>query len=202
MKQYQSPLEVAGRITDPSKYKGAANIILKGYKSERQRILENLQSEQFIKSNPVTPAEKVETKIEEKILPNRMYFKPRNNLERIKDELMQRHVNIEEIEGEQYNPQSKPGQKPGSSKAEANVAHKEEGLTPKQIFASLHHKTYFKAVKTVQSRSQASLTPSAKLDYNIIEGVKHSAKGIDLRPEELKILASEALKYCHVEDSQ
>lgn len=200
IKQYKSPLEIAGRTTDPSKYKGSANIILKGYKTERERIYENQQKEIYTKSNPVTPTDVKITKHIENQGQFRMYFKPRTNLERIKDELQQRHVNIAEIEGEKIKEIPVPHNLSKSqSKSDILGTHIEDSIQPKQIFASLHNKTYFKAVKTVQNRSSPCLKSPKDLDPKILRSVKNSVKGVDLKPDELALLAGEALRSCNVE---
>ena len=36
---YQSPIENAGRVSDPSKFKGKARIVVREYKTQRQRLM-------------------------------------------------------------------------------------------------------------------------------------------------------------------
>ncbi|CAG9315017.1 unnamed protein product [Blepharisma stoltei] len=200
---YQKPLETAGRTTDPAKFKGHAHLILKGYQSERQRLANSMRHNQFLSSVPLNLLEKWRDRDEEKELNERMYFKPRTNLERVKDELMTRHIDIREI-GDEYKNKPKPKlelKKSVSSEEEQKNEKIEELVGPKEIFASLHYKTYFKSVKSIlTTRSLNSLSNSSpEFDPRIIKEIRKAMKPSDLKPQELPILAAECLKSCDVQ---
>ncbi|CAG9326746.1 unnamed protein product [Blepharisma stoltei] len=204
IKSYQRPLETAGRVSDPQKFKGQAHIILKGYQSEKQRREESLKNNQFLSSVPLNFFEKWRERDEDKELNERMYFKPRTNLERIKDELMSRHIDITEI-GDDYKKKLK--QKPKKALRNSMSSHeerkpdpKDEHFGPKEIFASLHKKTYFKSVKSILSSSLTNFNKSSPtLDPKILREIRATLKPSDLKPQELPMLANECLKSCDVQ---
>lgn len=200
VKMYQRPLQTAGRTSDPSKFKGQAHLILKGYKSEKQRQEEAEQTNQFLSSVPLNFTEKWREREEDKELNERMYFKPRSNFERVKDELMQRHIDITEFGDAHKKIEKKEKLRNSvSSHEDGNMMTKDEPLKPKEIFASLHRKTYFKGVKSILSQSTTSLNNNITLNAKLIHEIKDSLKPRDLKPQELPLLAIEALKSCNVQ---
>lgn len=96
--------------------------------------------------------------------PKRMYFKPKSNLERVVDELKSRHVDITEYEPikakklhqiNKFQPRKAWGSTSALNPPDQNSSDKdsesskEEEYIPKQIFAGLHNKTYFKGVTSL-----------------------------------------------------
>lgn len=92
LQSYQRPLETAGRVSDPSKFKGNAIFVMKGFKTEKQRIQEAVENNQFLESEPYIFKEEFRPRHEDKEINNRMYFKPRTSLERVKETLQARHL--------------------------------------------------------------------------------------------------------------
>lgn len=109
--------------------------------------------------------------------PKRMYFKAKSNLERVVDELKARHVDLKEYDPKKpkksrqnlkFSPRKTwvalqnyvtepPHEKPDDSASE-------EEIIPKQIFAGLHNKTYFKGVTSMLIQSDASKRAKGDID--------------------------------------
>lgn len=51
--QHIPPLQVVPRPSDPNKFKGGASIIIKGFKTEKQRIKEALENNKILDTNPI-----------------------------------------------------------------------------------------------------------------------------------------------------
>jgi hypothetical protein len=92
--EYQRPLEIAGRASDPSKFKGNAIFVMKGFKTEKQRIKEAIENNQFLESEPYCFKEEFRSRHEDKEIHHRMYFKPKTSLDRVKETLQGRHLVI------------------------------------------------------------------------------------------------------------
>lgn len=112
-----------------------------------------------------------------------MYFKPKNNLERVVDELKARHVDITQYEplkqkkihqANKFQPHKAWGSAPAFNNIDQTSSDmeseeiKEEEFAPKQIFAGLHNKTYFKGVTSMlinydyKSRTKSNFDISAE----------------------------------------
>lgn len=117
-----------------------------------------------------------------------MYFKPKNNLERVVDELKSRNYNVTD-----YNTKRKSqfplkkswvalpafAQLPDSDKDSDDS--KSEEIVPKQILAGLHNKTYFKGVTSLIAKPDLhkSLNPN-------IEPLANSVlKSCNVKPKEV-----------------
>ena len=163
---YSSPLELAGRVSDPSKFKGKPHIVVREYKTHRERLKESMKFASVHSPDPqyqkaLVPI--IKHSESSKLKPKRMYFKPKSNLERVVDELKTRHVDIFELEGNskkkghafnKYNPRKTWVALPNYAadnrdpEKDSDSEHSEE-IAPKQIFAGLHNKTYFKGVTSL-----------------------------------------------------
>ncbi len=93
VKDYVNPIESTRKELlqeEDSKIKGRRGITLKGFKTEKERIQEKLQNNDFIFSNPNLNSEdeKRHTDTNEShVLQPRMRFKPRTDLERVFEEV-------------------------------------------------------------------------------------------------------------------
>jgi hypothetical protein len=162
---YASPLENVGRVTDPAKFKGKPHIVVREYKTHRERLRDGLKyasihvpDPQYQK--PLNPILKHSVSAKDK--PKRMYFKPKSNLERVVDELKTRNADIFELEGnskkknqgiKKFSPRKTWIALPNYAEhkeieKDSESEHSEE-IAPKQIFAGLHNKTYFKGVTSL-----------------------------------------------------
>lgn len=109
----------------------------------------------------------------------RMYFKPKNNLERVIDELKTRHVDITEYEPLKNKklPQKKSSKnrKTQLSGPDFNVIEQvqsdseseisgDKKMAPKKIFAGLHNKTYFKGVTSMLIRTDSNAKMKSKIE--------------------------------------
>jgi hypothetical protein len=198
IKTYQSPLENAGRTSDPAKFKGKPHIIVREYKTHRERLLviptqDSLKyasihspSPDYEKPAPLNPINSASAKV---LKPKRMYFKPKNNLERVIEELRARHVDLNEYDSKEtkkshivnrFRPRKTwialPNfvSEPPPPEKDSESEHSEE-IVPKQIFAGLHNKTYFKGVTSL-----------------LIQDAKNSMRS------QVDLYAEEVLKNCNV----
>ena len=57
VRQHVGPLPVAGRDTDPDKYKGSTSMIMKGYRTEMERVKEAVAANQYLSLEPMKPHE-------------------------------------------------------------------------------------------------------------------------------------------------
>ena len=51
---YQAPYRIVPRESDPAKFKGNSSFILKGFKTEKQRIKESLENNQILDTHPIS----------------------------------------------------------------------------------------------------------------------------------------------------
>ena len=77
--QHQSPLEVAGRAPDPEKFKGPPFMIMKGYRSEQERVKDAVAANRFLSLEPMRQHEFRSRDQSKEINPS-MYFTSKPNL--------------------------------------------------------------------------------------------------------------------------
>lgn len=77
--QHQSPLEVAGRDPDPEKFKGPPFMIMKGYRTEQERVKEAVAANRFLSLEPMRQHEFRSRDQSKEINPS-MYFTSKPNL--------------------------------------------------------------------------------------------------------------------------
>jgi hypothetical protein len=166
LKQHQRPLEIVGRDSNPSLFKGRAIFITKGFKTEKQRIKDALDSNQFLESQPAFLKEVYRTRHEEKEVNPRMYFKPKTGLERVRDALLARNV--------EFNDDNSEGQSRGKSmlRSQSSVSRKTSQQkdpipAPKEMLMSLHRKTHFKALTSVMLGGQHSSLRDVKSQQDL-----------------------------------
>ena len=82
--EHQRPIEAASHITDPSKYKGGAIFLVKGFKTEKQRIAEHLSSNEFLDLSPAFSRPCFREEDRSKDINPRMYYTPKSTMERIR----------------------------------------------------------------------------------------------------------------------
>ncbi|OMJ79505.1 hypothetical protein SteCoe_20470 [Stentor coeruleus] len=179
---YQSPLECTERPSDPLKFKGKPRIVVREYKTHRERLLESMSYASIHRPNPEYDNDYKKTlKVTKSTneIHKRMYFKPKNNLERVIDVLKSRHVDITEYEPlknkkhkKKTNVKHKKGQisgpdldvfKQAQSDGESEILGDEE-IPPKKIFAGLHNKTYFKGVTSMLIGTDSNVKMKSKIE--------------------------------------
>jgi hypothetical protein len=153
VKEHRRPLETVGRVSDPKLFKGRAIFINKGFKSEKQRIKEALDNNQFLESSPSYPKEVYRSRNEGKEVNPRMYFKPKTGLERVRDAILARNV--------EFNDNQSDGPVKGRSMmhSQSTVSRRTSQLKdsvpmPKDLLMNLHRKTHFKALTSVMLGGQ------------------------------------------------
>ena len=77
--QHHSPLAVAGRETDPEKYKGPPFMIMKGYRTEQERVKDAVAASSFLSLEPMKPHQFRPRDQSKEINPS-MYFTSKPNL--------------------------------------------------------------------------------------------------------------------------
>lgn len=146
--------------------------------------------------------------------PKRMYFKPKSNLERVVDELKARHADITEYEPlkQKKNHQLNKFQprKTWISVPTFNILDqalsekesetpKEEEFAPKQIFAGLHNKTYFKGVTSILMNSDTKVKLKNNID-NTAETVLRNCNVI-VKPNDKYLKIGEGKLVSNPEES-
>lgn len=76
--QHHSPLPVAGRDTDPGRYKGSAAMVMKGYRTEQERVKDAVAANSFLTLEPGKPHEFRPRNPEKEINPN-MHFSSKSH---------------------------------------------------------------------------------------------------------------------------
>ena len=89
MKEYKRPLEAPEREGDPSRFQGGAIFIMKGFKTEKQRIQvrftqEYLDKNEFLDLHPNPSKHSFRDYDRSKDINPRMYFKPKSTMERVR----------------------------------------------------------------------------------------------------------------------
>jgi hypothetical protein len=212
VKEHQRPLETAGRDSDPSLFKGRAIFITKGFKSEKQRIKDALDNNQFLESQPAYLQEVYRTRHEEKEVNPRMYFKPKTGLERVRDALLARNVEFNDDNSESQL-RGKSMVQSQSSVSRKTSQQKDLMPAPKDMLMSLHRKTHFKALTSVMLGGQHSSLRDVKSQQDLRSGtqklgtalkpiaevrIEHVMKEGEMKTEEAMNLAKNVLETCRV----
>lgn len=77
--EHHSPLAIAGRDTDPDKFKGPPFMIMKGYRTEQERVKDAVAASRFLSLEPMKPHEFRSRDQSKEINPS-MYFTTKPNL--------------------------------------------------------------------------------------------------------------------------
>lgn len=208
VKEHKRPLDVAGRESDPKLFKGRAIFITKGFKTEKQRIKEALDNNQFLESTPANFKEVFRHREADKEVNPRMYFKPKTGLERIRDALLARNV--------EFNDYSSDRQPKGNTLAHSqSTTSKKTSIgnlvvpAPKEMLTSLHRKTHFKALtsvmlggqhsslREVSSQREPRKAPSGQKPNTDVR-VEDIMKEGEIRMEDAENLARKVLENCRV----
>mmetsp|Transcript_3590 Transcript_3590/g.7723 ORF Transcript_3590/g.7723 Transcript_3590/m.7723 type:complete len:301 (-) Transcript_3590:55-957(-) len=210
VKEHQRPLEVAGRDSDPSLFKGRAIFITKGFKTEKQRIKEALDSNQFLESTPAYLKEVFRDRNEDKEVNPRMYFKPKTGLERVRDALLARNVEFYDDTSER--PQKGNSLAHSQSTVSKKTSEAKDSIpAPKDLCSNLHRKTHFKALTSVMLGGQHSslrevsrsnelprVVPETAVKPRTEVRVEDMMKEGDMKNEEAVNLAKKVLETCRV----
>lgn len=207
VKEHQRPLDIAGRDSDPKQFKGRAIFITKGFKTEKQRIKDALDSNQFLESTPVYLKEEFRHRDAEKDVNPRMYFKPKTGLERVRDAILARNV--------EFNDDSSVRPAKGNSLAQSHSTMSKKTSeardiipAPKDLLTNLHRKTHFKALTSVMLGGQHSSLREVKSQRDLPIATNQKSKTDprledimkegEMKAEEAGSLARKVLEACRV----
>ena len=176
VKEHERPLESTGRTSDPKKFKGSPVVSTRGYITEKSRIQNTIQSNNFLLTSSTQNYHEFRERHRDKEVNEQMYFKPRNSIERVAEALKSRNVDL---------------------RAWKSKTQSKEIKQPKKLYGSLHEKTYFKSLSSLLT-SRNSYSAGDLSNQGIISGIKNKLKISNLKDGEVGALAEEALKHCNM----
>lgn len=186
---YKSPIKNAGRVTDPSKFKGKPNIITREHRRNQERLKKNNSEENirnqsinshFSQSKKEFPT--INISLNKHLNTKTMYFKPKNSLERVVDKLKAQQADLDECKDNNRAKilTNKLNNRVSLHNFSADLQNYDKEsdepdcteIQPKVLFAGLPSKTYFKAVTSwvvsFNSKTVPKLNPEADAEEVLI----------------------------------
>ena len=175
------------RDVHPEKHLSSPSFHIHGYKTDQERISAAVQRNSVLDLSPNPPKPVLRQREIDREINPRMYFQPRNAMERIRL--------ATDFPNELTQERSKSEQKLHKT----TVKKEEKQVKSVKIFPSLHRKTHFKAVCSIMTR----LPHSSLLSPEVIGSRESPGQGVtkgnkSFSEEELPYVAREVLKDCEV----
>lgn len=101
LEKHVEPLQIVPRVSNPTKFKGNANFISRGFRTEKERIQQSFENSTCFDSSPLNVTHQFRSRAKKKEINQRMYFKPRTSIERIQDVVKNNRYMSEDVDNYQ-----------------------------------------------------------------------------------------------------